>query len=593
MAFLLRVCVGASVVFALCASPIFSWSPLAFAGDAAISLPTDSPGITVEARYPGGTAQVVADLIAVPIETQINGVEKMRSMRSQSSSDGTYRLTITFESHADLDKAAGLVRNRIAIAIPTLPDSVRQYGITVRKTSPPPCAIVVISSSNGNALDALGAYAKSLTDELARLPGIGEVTVTGRDEKILTIRLDWDKLAAAKVTATDVLKVLKEQAIETRSEMPLRLVLQRDEDQERVEALVLKSDAEGHTVRFRDAARLERDISPPRSRASFNQMTAVLLAISVLPKAHPREVITAVQRKLEEERGTLKKGISMQVAFDFAANPESLPKSATPEYLRLDLQLSEKNSDHRNRDLIQHSSAALQKIPGVQDVLTVCGPPFTPQGNQASFLIKCSPTDRTPDNREEIMRQARLDVGQHNLKGRVRIYGVSSRIGFLQAGPDLNLRVEGRDDVGQDELRKETETIATALRKEPKLLDVWLSPSFHRIDETRFEIDRTAAKGIPLGEITGSLRFVDGSNPEAIKKAKICNAAGERISLNELVKVKTVREPALLERFNMHPVIEISANRAPETSPSEARKRWDAQLKEINPPAKIVLESPR
>ncbi|MGA2258557.1 MAG: efflux RND transporter permease subunit, partial [Thermoguttaceae bacterium] len=106
--------------------------------------------ISVEAVYPGASAQVVADTVAAPIEQQVNGVEKMRYMRSRSSNDGTYSLHVTFAENADADMALVLVQNRVALALPVLPDAVQQRGIAVKKKAPGAILIVILRSPDGS-----------------------------------------------------------------------------------------------------------------------------------------------------------------------------------------------------------------------------------------------------------------------------------------------------------------------------------------------------------------------------------------------------------------------------------------------------------
>src|SRR5437762_972923 len=98
--------------------------------------PITPPSIIVNCNYPGASAQVVAETIAAPIEQQVNGVENMLYMSSQSTNDGSYTLTVTFDLGTNLDMAQVLVQNRVSLALPTLPDVVKQTGVTVKKRSP-------------------------------------------------------------------------------------------------------------------------------------------------------------------------------------------------------------------------------------------------------------------------------------------------------------------------------------------------------------------------------------------------------------------------------------------------------------------------
>jgi Cation/multidrug efflux pump len=110
--------------------------------------PITPPNITVSASYPGASASVIADAIAAPIEQQVNGVENMIYMSSSSANDGSYSLTVTFKPGTDLNFAQVLVQNRVNLAMPLLPDVVRQSGVTTRKRNPDMLMIINLYSPN-------------------------------------------------------------------------------------------------------------------------------------------------------------------------------------------------------------------------------------------------------------------------------------------------------------------------------------------------------------------------------------------------------------------------------------------------------------
>src|SRR5205823_1327749 len=133
--------------------------------------------ISVQAVYPGANAKTIADTVAAPIEQQVNGVENMLSMSSQSANDGSYTLHITFKAGTDLDIAQVLVHNRVDIATPGLPDPVKRAGVSVWKKSPEPLLLVSLTSPDKRFDEFyLSNYATiNVKDELARLPGVGDV----------------------------------------------------------------------------------------------------------------------------------------------------------------------------------------------------------------------------------------------------------------------------------------------------------------------------------------------------------------------------------------------------------------------------------
>src|SRR5437588_832552 len=139
------------------------------------------PTVQVTTRYPGASARAVIDSVALPIEQQVNGVEGMIYMQSYSGADGTYALTVTFKIGTDLNFAQVLVQNRVAVALAQLPQAVQNQGVTVQKKSTSILMFVTLGSPGGRHDSLyLSNYATiKLKDELARLPGAGDVIVVG------------------------------------------------------------------------------------------------------------------------------------------------------------------------------------------------------------------------------------------------------------------------------------------------------------------------------------------------------------------------------------------------------------------------------
>src|SRR5437879_2800863 len=164
------------------------------------------PTIQVTTNYPGANAKVVSETVATPIEQQVNGVENMLYMSSQSTSDGNMTLSITFKLGTNLDTAQVLVQNRVAIAIPVLPPDVQRIGVTTKKQSPDITMVVHLVSPDGS-LDSLftSNYALlQIRDELARVDGVGDINVFGAREYSMRLWLDPNKTAARDLTAQAV-----------------------------------------------------------------------------------------------------------------------------------------------------------------------------------------------------------------------------------------------------------------------------------------------------------------------------------------------------------------------------------------------------
>src|ERR671939_771167 len=150
------------------------------------------PTVRVTANYPGADARVVADTVAAPIEQQVNGVEDMLYMVSQSNNDGSYTLTVTFKPGVNLNFAQVLVQNRVNLALPQLPDVVKQAGVTTRKRTPDILMVVGVYSPHGRYDQLyLSNYATiKLKDELARVDGVGDVQQFGQQDYSLRVWLD-------------------------------------------------------------------------------------------------------------------------------------------------------------------------------------------------------------------------------------------------------------------------------------------------------------------------------------------------------------------------------------------------------------------
>src|ERR1700730_3759593 len=180
------------------------------------------PNVRVTANYPGANAQVVADTVAAPIEQQVNGVEKMLYMSSQSNNDGSYTLDVTFEIGTDVNMAQVLVQNRVAVAQPTLPDTLKAIGVTTKKRAADILlAISLYSEDNPGTgrpyYDALylSNYATiQLKDAVARVEGVGDVGILGQQDYSMRVWLDPDKLQSRNLTCGDVIRILREQNVQ-------------------------------------------------------------------------------------------------------------------------------------------------------------------------------------------------------------------------------------------------------------------------------------------------------------------------------------------------------------------------------------------
>ncbi len=191
-------------------------------GSAMLGLPVERypniapPSITVDATYPGADAKTVADTVASVIEKEVNGVEGMIYMNSVSANDGSMKLTVTFETGTDLDMANVLVQNRVAKAIPQLPQEVQRLGVKTQKKSTDPNLYIAFYSDNGEYDDIYLANFVTLRvkDEIARSPGVSEVQIYGAGDYSMRIWMDPDKMKTRNVSADDIVAAVRAQNLQ-------------------------------------------------------------------------------------------------------------------------------------------------------------------------------------------------------------------------------------------------------------------------------------------------------------------------------------------------------------------------------------------
>src|SRR5271169_2744271 len=198
---IVTIIVGAIAIFTL---PIAQYPEIA------------PPTVTVSASYPGANAKTVAETVATPIEQQINGVEGMIYMSSQSTNDGNMKLTVSFKLGTNLDIAQVQVQNRVAIAQPVLPAEVQRAGVVVKKASPDiTLAVAIYSPDRSRDPLYLSNYATlQIKDELARLPGVGDVFIFGARDYSMRLWLNPEQLASRNLTAGDFISAIQEQNIQ-------------------------------------------------------------------------------------------------------------------------------------------------------------------------------------------------------------------------------------------------------------------------------------------------------------------------------------------------------------------------------------------
>ncbi|HLN31322.1 MAG TPA: efflux RND transporter permease subunit [Gemmataceae bacterium] len=289
------------------------------------------PSIIVQCTYPGANAQVVAESVAAPIEQQVNGVEDMIYMASQSANDGSYTLTVTFRPGVNMNFAQVLVQNRVNLALPLLPGVVKQAGVTTRKRNPDILLIVSLYSPNNRYQQLyLSNYATiRVTDELRRVDGVGDVFNFGQQDYSMRIWVDPDKLAEMNLTAADVASALREQNMQVAAghfgqqpvpaSQPFEFTittLGRLTDPEEFANVVVRSTKDGRKVFIKDIGQVVMGARNQDVTCRIDGHPCTSLAIFQLPYANAIATANRVRDKMEELKKSFPEDVDYAVAYD-------------------------------------------------------------------------------------------------------------------------------------------------------------------------------------------------------------------------------------------------------------------------------------
>ena len=297
------------------------------------------PTVSVTCQYPGASAEVVAETVAAPIEQQVVGVENMIYMSSQSASDGSYTLTVTFALGTNLDMAQVLVQNRVAQATPLLPEVVRQTGVTTKKKSPNILLAVNLYSEDDPDTGKpiydnlfLSNFATiQIRDQIARLDGVGDVGILGQQDYSMRIWLNPDALASRDITAGDVVRALQEQNIQVAAgqigqppvppgqQMQLTMTtLGRLRTPEQFASIVVKTGQTGQITYIRDIGRVELGAKNQNTVCRLDSKPSAALGVFQLPGTNALDVGERVKRKMKElkEKDTFPQGLEYEIAYD-------------------------------------------------------------------------------------------------------------------------------------------------------------------------------------------------------------------------------------------------------------------------------------
>jgi hydrophobe/amphiphile efflux-1 (HAE1) family protein len=289
------------------------------------------PAIVVSTRFPGADAATIEQSVAAPIEQQVNGVPHMIYMDSKSASDGSYTLTVTFEVGADQDIAAVDVQNQVAIAQRQLPAQVLQQGITIAKRQPQILLVVSIGSDDPryDYLFLSNFATIRVYDALARVKGVGQVTVLGARDYGMRIWLDPKKMAHLSVTTQDVSDILNEQNVVApagtvgaepappgQQMQYIASVKGRLSTVEEYNNIIVRTGADGAIVRLRDIARVELAATDYSLSGKLNGVPTAMIGVYQLPDANALEVSRGIRKVMADLGPSFPPGIHYSVPFD-------------------------------------------------------------------------------------------------------------------------------------------------------------------------------------------------------------------------------------------------------------------------------------
>lgn len=290
------------------------------------------PTVMVSATYPGADAKTVAETVGVPLEEQINGVEGMMYMSSNSGSDGSYSLTVTFENGTDVDMAAVKIQNRISMAEASLPAAVKQQGVSVMSQSSNIILFVALETDDPERYDALYLtnYAKlHLVDAISRIDGVGGVGAFGAGEYSMRIWLDPQKMQVRNLTPSDVMSMIESQNMEvsagsvgaapTTTDNQFQYILTskgRLQSPEEFANIVLRANEDGSMLRLKDVATVDLGSEDYAMISRVNSGEAALMGIYQLPGANALEVSKKVIAELDHLQEYMPDGVHYRIVLN-------------------------------------------------------------------------------------------------------------------------------------------------------------------------------------------------------------------------------------------------------------------------------------
>ncbi|MFL6804800.1 MAG: efflux RND transporter permease subunit [Xanthobacteraceae bacterium] len=289
------------------------------------------PTVEVTATYAGAAAEVIADTVAAPIEQEINGVDNMLYVISQSVGNGALSIQVVFKPGTDIDQAQVLVQNRVSVALPRLPDEVQRFGVTVRKRSPDLLLVIHLISPDGT-LDQqyISNYATiNIKDVLTRIDGVGDTIVFGARDYAMRVWLDPARVQARGLTASDVVSALRAANVSVAAgainqppatspggfEIAVQ-TLGRLANPDQFNDIVVATDPDGRVTRVRDIARVELGAQDYKRNAYLDNQVATAIGIFQRPGSNALATAASVLGTMDELAKSFPPGLAYRVAYN-------------------------------------------------------------------------------------------------------------------------------------------------------------------------------------------------------------------------------------------------------------------------------------
>ena len=322
--------------------PIFAWVlailVMLMGGLAVLGLPVNQypniapPAVNIAVNYPGASAQTVQDTVAQVIEQQLNGIDGLRYIKSESGSDGSMRITVTFDQGVDPDTAQVQVQNKLQLATPMLPQEVQQQGIRVTKATSNFLMVVALISSDGsmNNEDLSDFVISTVQDPISRTNGVGDFQVFGSAYS-MRIWLDPEKLNRFQLTPIDVSNAISAQNVQVSGgqlggapavpgqQLNATIIGKtRFETPEQFSNILMKVNSDGSQVRLGDVARVELGAQNANFRAMYNGQAATGMALQLATGANALDTTSAVKQTIADLQPYFPEGVEVVYPFETA-----------------------------------------------------------------------------------------------------------------------------------------------------------------------------------------------------------------------------------------------------------------------------------